>query len=858
MRLNRLTAATLVLTAFSGGAASAQDYAYTLVQNDENVGYLRVEKDGASETVEYYVDSNGRGPKHTEEIRLNAQQVPVSWTVDGTSLMGAPVTESFSLEDGTASWDSQADSGDEAVSEPALYAINDGSPWADYVYARALLEDEDHTMPVLPTGSISLEEAGPVELDHEGEPLKLTLYRLSGINMNPSMIAVDENGEFFSNFSMIRDGYVDVLPALQEIARERGDERLVSLAAELRHTFDGAYAIANVRILDPVAGKLGKPATVTIKGNRIRTIEPYEAGKSFPSGMTVYDGAGGTLMPGLWDMHSHASSDSGLYYLAAGVTSTRDMGNDNDFLQDLLVKQEEGTLIGPRITPAGFIEGRSPYSARYGIIAASEQEAVDAVDWYAERGYPFIKIYNSMTPAWVPAMAAQAKSHGMRVIGHVPAFTNADSMIKAGYDEITHVNQLMLGWLLEPDEDTRTPLRLTGMARGADLDLNEEKVQTTVRLMQENGVGLDATAVILERLMLSRAGEVQEGDAAYLDHMPVGYQRYRKRTFVTLEDDAADHAYKEGFQRILETLKLLHESGIQLLPGIDDKTGFTVHRELELYEKAGIPTEDVLRLGLWGPAEYLGYGDELGTIEEGKLADFVLVAGNPLDNLSAIREPELVAKNGDVYFPAEIYDALSIEPFTARPALLETSGAAGAVTRAEPARYEPEGGFVEHFPMQAEYSPVDPDTLPFSAAVRVGDIIYLSGQIGYGEETFEANARRVMEAIKALAERSGADMSSIFKCTVMIDDMENWPAFNEVYKGYFEPGKMPARSAFGANGLAMGAPVEVECMAHVPTAVPGVAGQGGGGHNWLLWTLSGLIVLLAGTLGFSLGRRKTA
>ena len=850
----RLLALGLVVGSIGPGFASAQQYDYVLIQNDETVGHLKIDKDGATETVDYYVDSNGRGPKHTETIELDAGGVPVRWTVEGTSLMGAEVSENFALDNGVATWDSQADSGRETVSGPALYAINDGSPWADFVYARALLEDDDRSMPVLPAGTISLEAVDEVTLDHKGETLELTLYRLSGIDLSPSLIALDDEGMLFTNFSMIREGYADLLPELHDISREKGDERLTQLATRLRHTSEEPYAIANVRILDPVDGTLGEPSTVHVDGNRIRSITPWSGPQALEPGLTVYDGAGGTLMPGLWDMHSHASSSSGLYYIAAGVTSTRDMGNDNDFLTGLMEKQAQGELIGPRITPAGFIEGRSPYSARHGIIAASEQEAVDAVDWYAERGYPFIKIYNSMNPAWVPAMAARAGEHGMGVIGHVPAFTNADAMIRAGYDEITHINQLMLGWLLDPDEDTRTPLRLTGMARGAGLDLGADKVRTTVALMQENDVGVDPTAVILERLMLSRAGTVQEGDAAYLDHMPVGYQRYRKRTFVTLEDEAADQAYVEGFQRVLETLKLLHDSGIRLLPGTDDKTGFTVHRELELYEKAGIPTGDVLRLGLWGPAEYLGYGEDLGTIEEGKLADFVLVAGNPLDDLSAIRTPRMVVKDGDVYFPAEIHEALSIEPFSQPPGLLDVS--AGDVTRAEPARYEGEDAFVEHFPMQADGLPVDPATLPFSAAVRVGDIIYLSGQIGRGGATFEDDARQVMETIKALAERTGTDMSNIFKCTVMIDDMDKWPAFNEVYKTYFEPGRMPARSAFGADGLALGAPIEVECMAHVPGAGSAAVVAGRNGPGWLVWALGGLCILLAGALGFSLGRRR--
>ncbi|HMP63274.1 MAG TPA: hypothetical protein PKA17_09395, partial [Phenylobacterium sp.] len=146
-----------------------------------------------------------------------------------------------------------------------------------------------------------------------------------------------------------------------------------------------------------------------------------------------------------------------------------------------------------------------------------------------------IKIYNSFNPDWVAPTIAAAKARGMGVSGHVPAFSSPDRVIEEGYDDIAHVNQLMLGWLLSPDEDTRTPLRLTGMARGADLDLASPKVRRTVALMREQGVALDTTAVILERLMLSRSGEVNPGDAPYLDHVPIGYQRYRKRGFVTLE-----------------------------------------------------------------------------------------------------------------------------------------------------------------------------------------------------------------------------------------------------------------------------------------------------------------------------------
>jgi hypothetical protein len=133
--------------------------------------------------------------------------------------------------------------------------------------------------------------------------------------------------------------------------------------------------------------------------------------------------------------------------------------------------------------------------------------------------------------------------------------------------------------------------------------------------MKSQDVALDTTAVILERLMTSRAGIVPDGDADYLEHVPVGYQRYRKRTFVPLSSVEEDRQYIRGFDKVLEVLKLLHNEGIQLLPGTDDGTGFTVHREIELYTKAGISAADALRLATLDAARYLGLERDTGSIE---------------------------------------------------------------------------------------------------------------------------------------------------------------------------------------------------------------------------------------------------
>lgn len=113
-----------------------------------------------------------------------------------------------------------------------------------------------------------------------------------------------------------------------------------------------------------------------------------------------------------------------------------------------------------------------------------------------------------------------------------------------------------------------------------------------------------------------------------------------------------------------------------------------------------------------------------------------------------------------------------------------------------------------------------PASLPFSEAVRVGNTVYLSGQMGIvpGEMRMapggiREQARQAMENIKTTLEAHGLGMRNVVKCTVMLADISDWPAFNEVYRSYFEEGRYPARSAFGANALALGGRVEVECIA---------------------------------------------
>ena len=147
--------------------------------------------------------------------------------------------------------------------------------------------------------------------------------------------------------------------------------------------------------------------------------------------------------------------------------------------------------------------------------------------------------------------------------------------------------------------------------------------------------------------------------------------------------------------------------------------------------------------------------------------------------------------------------------------LIQAAAAASLLAAAGAAAQAPERPAVEHFgkPM------LGATRLPFSEAVRVGDTLYLSGQIGIGADGklpagIDAQTRQAMDNIGGVLKARGLGFGDIVKCTVMLDSMADWPAFNTVYVTYFPDGKFPARSAFGADGLALGALLEVECMAY--------------------------------------------
>lgn len=665
----RSTLRFAVLALALGAANAAATQRFVVLTPEATIGHLHATVDEGRVSIDYDVKDNGRGPTIQESLRLDASGLPIEWQISGATTFGSRVDEHFKVVDGKATWRDSVGPGQAEDADGALYVAQGASPWALGVYVRALMADADARLSTLPGGELRLEQGDTLEVGTGDSRRTVRRVTLSGLDLDPTHLLIDGDGELFSVLAtrglLLREGYEAEAERLRRLSVELGEQRFTAMQAEIAHRFEHPIRIRNVRVFDPSTGTRSEPVSVVVFGRRISGVLPADAVGTGPE--VLVDGEGGTLVPGLYEMHGHIGQNRTVLNLAAGVTSVRDMGNDNAVLDRLIDAIESGKLAGPRIHRAGFIEGRSPFNSNNGYLVGSEAEALEAVRWYAARGFPQIKLYNSMRPDWSVAAAAEAKRLGLRVSGHIPAFTNADAMIEAGYDELTHINQVMLGWVLAPEEDTRTLLRLTALKRFDGFDLSSPRVRRTLDAIVEKKIAVEPTLAITENLLLNQDGEVPSGQADWIANLPIGTQRNSKRAWSDMSAPEDREAYAGAFETILATVRAMHERDVFLIPGTDLGGGLAYHRELQLFEQIGMTPAEALRRATLDMAEYLGEDQQLGSIERNKLADFFLVPGDPTKDLRVLKAARMVVKDGVVYFPSEIYPRFGIRPFSTAP-----------------------------------------------------------------------------------------------------------------------------------------------------------------------------------------------
>jgi hypothetical protein len=587
-----------------------------------------------------------------------------------TSLLdvGAPGTtweERFELSDGRASWSmfEQAASGSRLVEQgdhdvtgaayyDAMLRIHDVG-----VLARALLQQPDGMLPLLPDGEARIKPLGSRVVEADGGSLAVRRYAIHGLMLRPVYVWLDEKGATFADEWSILAGWEAAFPELRSEMEAALADHHRRLARDLvPPARERPLVIRGARLFDPRTHEVREGTTIVIEANGIWAVGADED-LAVPPGAEVIDAAGKMVLPGLWDMHAHhgiPSPDLELdapMNLAAGVTTARDLGSHTEQILALRERIDAGAAVGTRLVLAGFIDG--PSGRPSGVLVGSAEEANAVVDGFAELGYAQIKIYQEMPPELVPVLVERAKHHGMRVSGHVPNGMSAWAVVQSGFDEIQHLTQVVgnLGPVPNPVEDLDAFYDWW-----TALTPDSEVVRSFIALLASRNVALDPT---LSGFMWWCTSPAWVGEIA--ERLPPAPRR-RFLLYSSLWQCLDHPRLEEAVTNIHGFVRAAHEAGVAVLPGTDYIAGLGLHAEFIEYVRAGIPAPEVLTLATLGAARVMGMDDELGSVEPGKLADLILVDGDPTTDISDIRRVVLVIKDGRVYDPAAIYRALGIRP----------------------------------------------------------------------------------------------------------------------------------------------------------------------------------------------------
>ena len=625
---------------------------------------IRIEPDG-KRVAHFTFNDRGRGPDTLTTSLFDRAGAPRWFRVTGTDYLKAPVDEQLEESGGMLTWRSHSERGQAPTGSGWYVALQPGvDPYA--LLAKALRRTTGHRLRLLPAGEAWIDDDTTHEIQIAGVTRHLRQVAIAGLDYTPALIWLDEDDEMFAGgdsvYGVIRTGAEAAMPALLADDQAWSGARSARLAHKLAHRPPGGkLAFVHARLYDSERRTVVPDATVIVDGDRIAAVG--DAATPVPAGSRVIDAHGRTLLPGLWDMHVHLqTAEASLLYLAAGVTTVRDMGNHPDEIDPRVARFDAGTEIGPHVLRAGMIDAPGPFASPLGVIASSLDEALAAVSRYAASGYVQIKIYSSIPPPWVPAIVAAAHARGLRVSGHIPNGMNAAEAVEDGFDELQHAYYLFLRFLAGPGDDTRTLLRLTRVAeRGADLDLAGSDVQQFLDLLVAHRTVLDPTLVRVHGQFTSDPGDLNPMLVPYADRLPAQVVRFGKNEGLPAATGQR-RQFRASFAAMQRLIKLAWDRKIPIVAGTDVSAGLSLPHELELYVQAGIPITEVLSLATIGAARVMGLDRVSGSIAAGKRADLVLVDGDPIRDISAVRNTEVVVCRGVVYEPAELFTAAGMRP----------------------------------------------------------------------------------------------------------------------------------------------------------------------------------------------------
>lgn len=515
-----------------------------------------VKPDGIRE-YNFEFNGRGRGPKLHTRVKFGENNLPVFLETSGRNYFNSPFSETFALSDGVAKWKINAYQGEKKVVGDAFYISASQIPEGFAVLSQVLLKSLTKHISLLPAGEASIEQSGELTLREKGKNQRVTAYEINFGSAKTLTIWLDENDQFFalntgSWTTVIREGWEASERILVKTQDQLATKRYSKLFGNLTRIPAKPIIFTNVNLFDSETGKMRPHTTVVIKGKLIKAVG--ESGKiKVPTNAETIDATGKTLMPGLWDMRVHISPGEGISYLAGGVTSVRDLGNDLDRLHSMVERINSNVEIGPRISSAVMIDGRGAYTGPTRVLVDTEAEAKVAIKTCKQLHCAGIKIYSSIKPELIPIIIKLARAERLRVGGHVPAFMTAEQFVNAGADEFQHANFLFLNFLFNEVKDTRTPARFTEVAeRAATIDLTSERVRSFVKLLKGKKSTVDPTLNFFEDLFTKGGLPVPEGK---------------------------NERYRNSFKAMMEMVKILYEAGVPLVAGTDGGAAQALHRE---------------------------------------------------------------------------------------------------------------------------------------------------------------------------------------------------------------------------------------------------------------------------------------
>jgi imidazolonepropionase-like amidohydrolase len=413
-------------------------------------------------------------------------------------------------------------------------------------------------------------------------------------------------------------------------------------------------AITHVTVIDTETGRAGRDMTVVISGEHIAAVGESRRLQP-PRGAQTVDGQGKFLIPGLWDMHVHmranwdpAAVDTSAWtfyapnFVANGVTGVRSMWDILPTVQKMRAEIASGRVAGPRVVTSGnMLDGARP-SLPGAIACADDRQGRAAVDQMKREGSDFVKVYSGLSRDTYFAIADQSKKAGLPFAGHVPNSITVSEASDAGQKSVEH----LLG-----------VFAACSSLRAAVSFYDSQKAAALFAKFVKNGTWQTPTLAVLRSAAYFGDAEFMRDDR--LSQLPPVLLNFWKAGGMGMSAADDPSARKRQFERELTLVGAMQKSGVKILAGTDTPNpyvfpGSSLHDELELLVKAGLTQLQALQAATLRPAEYLGMADRLGTIAPGKLADLVLLSGDPLADIANTRRIEAVIQNGRIYHKPEL------------------------------------------------------------------------------------------------------------------------------------------------------------------------------------------------------------